>query len=167
MIQLWKGWCPKFLGFLGIQAFPGGIGAEVGIYRRIPGKLRPTTLPFLAGPLGTLVLDALGSLADEDLWWPFPELGAKIEFTLTSPVADQQFFTAGPQKSYWLAKWMDDSSYGKYQTDQGQNAPSDSVEYLMDYRINGISYPRWSIGKPLPRPYRDISFLTPLLLSDR
>src|SRR5258706_2696810 len=38
VIQLWKGWCQKFLGS---TYFPGGIGAEVGVYRRIPGKVRP------------------------------------------------------------------------------------------------------------------------------
>ena len=45
VIQLWKGNCPKFLGFIGIESFPGGIGAEVGVYRRIPGRFRPPPFP--------------------------------------------------------------------------------------------------------------------------
>ena len=32
VIQLWKGWCQKFLGD---DDFPGGIGAEVGVYHRV------------------------------------------------------------------------------------------------------------------------------------
>jgi hypothetical protein len=44
VIQLWKGFCPQFLN---AANFPGGTGAEVGIYRRIPGKQwsRPPMFP--------------------------------------------------------------------------------------------------------------------------
>ncbi|HZF29835.1 MAG TPA: hypothetical protein VE907_11995 [Gammaproteobacteria bacterium] len=34
VIQLWKGFCPQLLG--ANCMFPGGIGGEVGIYRRLP-----------------------------------------------------------------------------------------------------------------------------------
>jgi len=47
VIQLWKGWCQKFFGR---SDFPGGIGAEVGIYRRISKVKHVVTVkpqPFL------------------------------------------------------------------------------------------------------------------------
>lgn len=157
VIQLWKGWCPKFLGFLGVTAFPGGVGGEVGIYRRIPGKVRPTSLPFLPAPFERIVMDGLASVADHDLWWPFPELGARIDFTLTNPVTREEFFSAGPETSYWLAKWMDDASYKAYAKAQGapstifspwypENAgfPAKPDDFVLDFSINGKNYPTWA-----------------------
>lgn len=141
VIQLWKGWCEKFLG---LQRFPGGVGAEVGVYRRIPGRARPTSLPFLPPALASLILNAISNLADNDLWWAYPELGAQINFTLTNPVTNETFFTAGPETTYWLCKWMNDGSYSKYQQDQGKsNTPFLAVDYQLDYTINGKRYPRW------------------------
>ncbi|GAC1346741.1 MAG: hypothetical protein NVSMB27_10850 [Ktedonobacteraceae bacterium] len=163
VIQLWKGWCPKFLG---LQNFPGGIGAEVGVYRRIPGKARPTSLPFLPPPVAAFILNTIATLSDNDLWWPFPELNAQIEYTLINPVNNQTFFSAGPESTYWLAKWMNDASYTKYQSDQGVRwswlpswwpgnslTPSFAADYLLDYKINGKSYPRWI-------PALDAQFIT-------
>src|SRR6266478_195527 len=102
VIQVWKGWCQKFLG---LQSFPGGIGAEVGVYHRMPGRVRPTStsLPFLPGPFATFTVNAIANLTDNDIWWPFPELNAQIECTLFNPVTNQTFFNAGPERSYWLA----------------------------------------------------------------
>lgn len=137
-IQLWKGWCQKFLG---LESFPGGIGAEIGVYRRIPGKARPTSLPFLPDKFEKFILNALATLSDDELWWPFPELQAQIEYTLVNPETGQTFFSAGPERSYWLAKWMNDGSYLKYR--YSHKSPIFAVDYLLDYTINGKSYPRW------------------------
>lgn len=56
VIQLWKGWCQRFLGHH--ANFPGGIGAEVGIYRKVAGDEQTAKGPnhlskrshVLAGP---------------------------------------------------------------------------------------------------------------------
>jgi hypothetical protein len=143
VIQLWKGTCQKFLGGLG--NFPGGIGAEVGVYHRVPGRARPTlqSLSFLPAPFAAFIVATIATLTDDQLWWAFPELGAKIDFTLTNPVTNQTFFAAGPEVTYWLNKWMFDDSYAKYQNDQGNQTPASTTDYLLDYRINGKSYPRW------------------------
>lgn len=156
VIQLWKGWCPKFLGPV-VQVFPGGVGGEVGIYRRIPGKVRPASLPFLPSSLEALILDSLASAADEDLWWPFPELATRVEFTLHNPVSGEVFFNAGPQSSFWLAKWMDDASYKAYAEGlgapptilspwyiDGAAVPASPDGFVLDFKINGKSYPSWS-----------------------
>jgi hypothetical protein len=139
VIQLWKGWCQKFLG---LQFFPGGIGAEVGVYRRIPGKARPTSLPFLPPAFEAFVLSHLAALADNELWWPAPDLNARLEFRLVNSISNQTFFSAGPETSYWLAKWMNEPSYVRYWFDQGMRAPLLPDGYILEYTINGRSR-RW------------------------
>lgn len=134
VIQLWKGWCQKFLG---LPFFPGGIGAEVGVYRRIPGKARPTSLPFLPTGLEALVLDALSRLDDHEIWWPYPELGARLEFTLVNPFTGQPVFSSGPETSYWLTRWMNEPSYIKYWLNQRWRAPAFPDGYVLEYTING------------------------------
>jgi hypothetical protein len=143
VIQLWKGTCQKFLG--GVGNFPGGIGAEVGVYHRVPGRARPTldSLSFLPTPLATFIITTIATLTDDQLWWAFPELSTQIQFTLTNPVTKQTFFTVGPETTYWLTKWMDDDSYEKYKNDQGGQVPVSPTDYLLDYKINGNSFPRW------------------------
>src|SRR5438045_145702 len=42
VLQLWKGWCQRFLGR---DDFPGGIGGEVGIYERVAGRGFPDDKP--------------------------------------------------------------------------------------------------------------------------
>lgn len=142
VIQLWKGWCERFLG--GLAGFPGGVGAEVGVYHRIPGKARPKSLPFLPPRLESFVLGAIAGVADNDLWWPFPSLNATVAFTLINPITKQIFFTAGPANTYWMCKWMTDESYAQYKRDQGEKmTPAFSTGYLLDYQINGKKYDPW------------------------
>jgi hypothetical protein len=141
VIQLWKGWCPKFVG---LSNFPGGVGAEVGIYRRIPGRARPTSIPFLPPALESLILNSMTTLTDDELWWPFPELGATVEYTLINPITQEPFFSAGPENTYWLAKWMFDDSYAHYQAAQGPGrTPTFSTGYTLQYRVNGADQPAW------------------------
>jgi hypothetical protein len=144
VIQLWKGDCEKFLG---LQNFPGGIGAEVGVYHRVPGRARPSLQQLISlglpQPLAALIVAGIAPLTDEQLWWAFPELGTKIDFTLTDPITNQTFFAAGAEVTYWLNKWMEGDSYVKYQNDQGGQTPASPTDYLLDYRINGKSYPSW------------------------
>lgn len=103
------------------------------------------------------MLESMGSVLDEDLWWPFPELGAQLEFTLTNPLNDDVLFAAGPETSYWLAKWMDDASYKQYARSLGAPSsivspwyidslllPSSPDGFRLDYKINGQSFPTWS-----------------------
>ena len=143
VIQLWKGWCQNFLG---MDDFPGGIDAEVGVYRRIPGKVKPTSLPF-PSPLGVAeFFTKLAMVSEDELWWPV-EFEPQIVFTLVNPVTGQTFFRAGPENSFWLAKWMSYDSYSKYRDnhpDANSPDPFQSTDYWLDYKINGYSYQRWS-----------------------
>ena len=170
VIQFWKGWCPKFLG---LSAFPGGMGAEVGIYRRMPGRIRPTSFPFLPQLLSRKVVDMLATVADENLWWPFPELGATIRFQLTHPETGREFLSAGPETSYWLCKWMEDESYRDYAQRRGApppifypwyppngGVPPNPDDYTLRYSINGREYDPWERSSFLS----DLSCVTSLLL---
>ena len=138
VIQLWKGNCEKFLG---LEKFPGGIGAEVGVYRFEPGRTRPRALPFLPPSVAAAFLKPIASLNDKDLWWAYPELGTEIHFILTNPITNQIFFSTGTEKTYWLNKWMQPESYEKYKR-AGRTPPS-VVDYRLDYSINGRSYQSW------------------------
>jgi hypothetical protein len=136
VIQLWKGWCQKFLG---LEEFPGGVGAEVGVYRRIPGKKLEGSLDFLP-PLTRVMIKKAADLLDDDLWWPYPELGATLEFEMVNPKTKKTFFKAGPQTTYWLCKWMNESSYRRYKRVRSNRAPSLSVRYTLRYKVNGKEY---------------------------
>ena len=136
VIQLWIGWCQKFLNR---DDFPGGIGAEVGIYRRIPDKPPPSTLPFLPQKMADFMLDHIADLGGEHLWWPYPELNTELEFEMVNPKTNETFFHAGPQTTYWLTKWMTTDSYHKYKQAHG-HTPFFSVNYNLRYKINGKTY---------------------------
>jgi hypothetical protein len=137
VIQLWIGWCQKFLGR---DDFPGGIGAEVGIYHRIPGQPPPSTIPFMPQKMADWMLARIADLGDEHLWWPYPELQTELEFEMVNPKTGETFFHAGPQKTYWLTKWMTTDSYDEYKKAQHGDTPWFSVNYNLRYKINGKVY---------------------------
>jgi hypothetical protein len=137
MIQLWKGRCEQFLGRVD---FPGGIGGEVGVYVRVPeGRPLPELkmLPLLMRPF-YIAAAALGS---DHLWWPEPKLATTINFTLTNPKTKTEFLSTGPEKTYWLNKWMQFASFSQYE--KQNQVPTWSTEFIMNYTINGKAYPPW------------------------
>lgn len=153
VIQLWKGWCPH-----PFRNFPGGIGAEVGVYRRVLGRTAPRNFPPPATPaLGaSLLVGSMFNTLNDHLWWPAPELETELTYRLINPVTGQTFYEAGPETTYWLAKWMDNDSYARYQRDQGpawpglpswlpgnSRAPLLTSAFELEYTINGKMYPRW------------------------
>lgn len=143
VIQLWKGNCEKFSG---LPQFPGGIGAEVGVYRIIPGKVRPQALSFLPPPTAAALLGPIRNLNDNQLWWAYPELNARIQFSLVNPITGKIFFSTGTETTYWLNRWMNPESYEKYKRDQGNGktpASFHEVNYVLHYSINGRSYTPW------------------------
>jgi hypothetical protein len=167
VLQLWRGWCPRFLD---IKGMPGGIGAEFGVYRRIPGQLKNLLgLPVDNGaiskklaqllPKNSLVddiqnatyrsklrmlLDKLGTVTqstidtiDAQMFWPFTELDITIESTLTNPTTGVPLFTAGPEKTWWLTKWMDLAEYNQFAVVTANQAPSmlNTWDYDMEFKI--------------------------------
>jgi hypothetical protein len=152
VIQLWKGW---FQRFLGSEDFPGGIGAEVGIYERVTGRGFPTARPDrVPEPVWNALREA-SKHASGDFWWPVTELN-EIEYEFINPVNNTVAYRAGPEKTYWLAKWMEPNSYHKYQQAEGKKwkwlpawfpknsqTPTFAAQYLLQYKINGKSYAPW------------------------
>ena len=141
VIQLWKGLCPKFDDALWTQYLPGGVGAEVGIYRRIPGKVIPTSFGNLQpGPL-LQALMALSHTAAADLWWPAPDLGAELWMRFINPNTREVMFEAGPQTGYWLTKWMYPSDYRNYKRDH--DGAANYTDYILEFTVNGKIYHHW------------------------
>jgi hypothetical protein len=47
-------------------------------------------------------------------------------------------FSAGPQTSYWLCKWMNEPSYYfKYVPDQRGKVPTGWTDYILEYTSTG------------------------------
>ena len=152
VIQLWKGWCQQFLSS---PNFPGGIGGEVGIYERVTGKGFPAERPDWCPQPLWFFLQQKSKLANGDFWWPVAEKN-EVEYDFINPVNNTVMFHADPQKTYWRNKWMDNESYRQYKNDQekrwpslpgwfpfNSQTPALAVHYVMDFKINGKSYPRW------------------------
>ena len=137
MIQLWKGRCEQFLSR---TDFPGGIGGEVGVYVLVPEGRRLPELKILP-PLLRPLFNAAAAFGGKHLWWPEPTLSTTIEFTLTNPKTNTKFLTAGPEKTYWLNKWMQLGSFDQYE--KKNPVPTWSTEFVMNFTINGKTYPPW------------------------
>jgi len=151
VIQLWKGWFQQIYG----NDLPGGIGAEVGIYERVEGKGFPTERPDFFPRSAWVVFHNMSKRAGGRFWWPVAEKN-EIEWDLINPVNDTVVFHCGPQKTYWCNKWMDIDSYLDYKITQGKRwnwlpaefpknsrVPKMSENLVMEYKINGKTYPRW------------------------
>jgi hypothetical protein len=112
---------------------------------QVPGRTRPTleSLSFLPRPFAAFIIANIANLTDDKLWWAYPELNTRVTFTLTNPVTNQAFFTGDSETTYWLSKWMDDDSYEQYQSNQRNHTPGSPADYLLDYSINGMDFPRW------------------------
>jgi phosphatidylserine/phosphatidylglycerophosphate/cardiolipin synthase-like enzyme len=155
VIQPWKGWCQRFAGLNGL---PGGVGAEVGVYRRIPGQFtkfmkQDGALDFIKkylkshpevppGQQSSSYLDQVMQTADSLVWWPFPELNAKVSFTLQNPTTDETIFHAGPENTYWLCKWMAPDDYDKYADVPANQVPKrfdfqNIADFTLTFRVSG------------------------------
>lgn len=138
VIQLWRGTCQKALG---IDEAPGGIGAEVGVYRRLTSA--PRASAGMARPIKTALAAIKGSLERNPFWLPFPKLKAELSFELVHPQSGETFFKAGPDQSYWCCKWMNPESYKQYKKDckaAGISVPKTPDKYVLKYRINDMEF---------------------------
>jgi hypothetical protein len=151
IIQLWKGWCQQFLN---LKNMPGGIGGEVGVYRRTPGRRIAEALPDLPLPYVNTIRQKIAGIGegdlDRELWWPDPDLVTHIELEFINPITQKPVFRIGPEETYWLAAWMDLPSYHKYADAQpgswpfDKQVPSAAWDYHLKYKINGKTYPIWT-----------------------
>jgi hypothetical protein len=152
VIQLWKGWCQQIFSS---PNFPGGIGGEVGIYERVEGRgLQAEKPDFMPERIWNLLREA-SKHGGKHFWWPVAEMN-EIEYDFINPVTNTVVFHAGPQKTYWRNKWMDTADYTQYKKSTGKRwswlpawfpmnyrAPRFAAHNVMEYKINGKTYPRW------------------------
>lgn len=125
IVQLWKGLIPKSQKTPFADELLGGVGAEIGIYRADNG-------------VGWL----LKKLVDmpPQLWWPYPELGATMQYRLVNPITGEVFFDTRPETGYWTCKWIDPESYKRYVSDQkalGKEVPGRPTQYRMEATVFG------------------------------
>jgi hypothetical protein len=166
VIQAWKGNCPK-----AYREMPGGIGGEVGIYRRIPGKEIPDVLalprlndfpanvrPKVKAALSKLIKELVETAeSGVDLWWPYPELDAQIEMRLLHPDRDVELFHANPSEAaggYWMSRWMHYWSYAKYVARELfhlRRVPLNTFDYRMQFSVKGHRF-EWGAPSSPIRP---------------
>ncbi len=114
VVQLWKGRCERFGGAR--WNFPGGVGAEVGIYRqKHPG---------------------------DSTWYPAPELNTRLSWRLVNPSTGQDFLASLDEQTYWCNRWMTMDAYQRYTRDQNGRVPN-YTGYTLIYKINGMQQLPW------------------------
>jgi hypothetical protein len=111
VIQPWKGNCPSPPGL------PGGIGGEVGVYRRLPGRDIPAAFPGVPPALERWLLDRVGWLTGD-------------------------FFESRVEQTYWNCKWMKTFSFASWGVtnwtwDTEVTFPH---EFRMDFVVNGQAF---------------------------
>lgn len=113
VIQLWKGHCQKFLDQNG---FPGGYGAEVGLYEF--GELY--WLPCLD---------------------PIFEMSFKLSFTGLEESEPYVFLDNASVKTWWQTEWIEPESYNLWLEKHGGSGNAPYVMNMkMNYTINGHDY---------------------------
>ncbi len=152
-----------------VRGLPGGIGGEVGIYKRDPTRTIPKLLdipdlqlfaPFMRPLVRDAVSVILRDLVDlfdtgadpkTDLWWPDP-IDVPIAMTFTNSTTGEQFFDAVPEPAggYWMSRWMTYASFGRYAAQHA--TPTFAYEYRMDFAVGDQRY-RWDAvdGPIVPR----------------
>ena len=127
----------------------------MGIYERVTGKGFPATKPDFIPDAMWHMLRELSKHSNGDFWWPVAEQN-EVEFDFINPVTGTTIFHAGPQKTYWLTKWMDTDSYEEYRKSLGKKwwflpaffpgntrTPPLANRNVMKYKINGKEYELW------------------------
>jgi hypothetical protein len=145
VIQAWKGICEEALPSVDGYVFPGGAGAEVGVYSRAKPADTPP-FPF-AGPEWTAWLSARMSQVT-DIWWPAPHLVSQIDYTLTEPTKNVGFFSS-TTRSYWDCEWMNCvPDYAEWMTtfsEKNQHGfhfpptPADAQDFTLDFSVTDPS----------------------------
>lgn len=137
VIQVWRGHCQRVLGD---ASFPGGYGAEVGVYVAGDTAENQAALRLLAAADPALSL-VLGS---STLWLPAPHLVDTVAFTMLNPVTGEVFISSPAEPTYWNCKWMEPDSYTRYCADQNGRVPSSPDQYVLQFTVNGQSF-SWNL----------------------
>jgi hypothetical protein len=173
VIQCWKGLCedaisqlPALPDPIGVIEFPGGIGAEVGIYRRqtdvqIPASLIPPIPASWPPQLQAAAHVWFGTRAlrfnipaaisgSQDYWFPADGVGIPVSFTLTEPAFGDDVISNYTTDRYWTCQWMRPTSWPQWLSNwHGRHhgaSPIDAFrmaeysKYVLDFYVAGIHY---------------------------
>jgi hypothetical protein len=170
IIQLWKGWCQR-LGGRKVNGFPGGIGAEVGIYQIVsasdasngfsgshwiygPTKDANAVVSSVRQSASQLVqsnsmLNGLTSnlprrqcpYTDPNVVW-YPIPRPWPRLQFSLSYSGNLFFQTKTEETYWLTRWMDPTDYhSRYK--KNHPTPECAANYTLHYSVNGIPYSSW------------------------
>lgn len=155
IVHLWKGHCNKFP----LRSdYPGGYGAEVGIYLvrdaawilEHANETQRNLDSYWLGAAGwyALLIASLVRLKPEEKWYPAPELKPRLKFRLLDPENnDAVILETQSAESYWCTEWLRDSSYEIWGRARPQfrrtRKPLEAVRWTLQYWINDVEQPLW------------------------
>lgn len=179
VIQCWKGFCADAVPPLPIPGFqtlwfPGGQGAEVGVYEVDDAKSYPPSAgDIIAGieadlpgvPLLALAaywkgvgawLNHLGYFpsSSEKHWWPAPDaVVSEVSFTLKDRFHGDVLIDSYSTQTYWTCKWMHPLSYASWTLTWMKNhdtfrAPL-PTDFDLEFTFDGLDY-LWAAGTATP-----------------
>lgn len=152
VIQCWKGWCGDPLQHLPLPKslksikFPGGVGAEVGIYTLVPPWKQPVPAvgaekeELLRAHEFELPIDPKQAMSDFwarmhahtksldrwKIWWAdrgsLTNLGPPVVFSLYDKNFGDPLIENYSTPTYWTCKWMATSSYLKWRRKHDPNS---------------------------------------------
>jgi hypothetical protein len=174
VIQCWKGFCTDLVANIelpqpfGDIEFPGGFGAEVGVYRRDSTRQAPDGLPPAYPPewpgVFRAVADAwfklriakLDLLNQNDYWWPANDLvvasGVPVSFSLVDPLFSDPLISEYSTNTYWTCQWMRPGSWAEWavawvkkHTEMSQSGPRHPslpsvADFILNFSVAGVDY---------------------------
>lgn len=154
IVHLWKGYCNKFLWN---NDFPGGIGAEVGVYLVQPDSW----IDMHKGEVAT-ALDMADSIINPNSyykkaleipnphkWFPAWELDISMRFKLIDPETNQTVIETKEKPGYWCTEWLELDAYQEWERCRGGKI--DGTHLTLQYWINGVKQKDWEYQKDKDR----------------
>ena len=175
VIQCWKGYCEDAVPTMAIPgfqtlSFPGGQGAEVGVYEVDDAKSYPPSADDIVSgiaadfpevPLLALAayrkgvgawLDHLGFFASShgSHWWPAEDaVVTPVSFTMKDRYHGDPLIDSYTTQTYWTCKWMHPLSYAQWTIDwmsrhKTFRAPL-PTDFDLELTFDGVDY-LWAAG---------------------
>ncbi|MBN2341869.1 MAG: hypothetical protein JXR45_10275 [Deltaproteobacteria bacterium] len=156
-IQVWKGYCQRFADWSWVPKsmrynFPGGYGAEVGVYYKDPKRfILAFSCPFIWKFLASNQMASL-FCKKKGIWWPwYNKKSKKFHPQISFDLYYKEKFLLSSQnsKTWWQTKWINENGFAKYMNENFEGKKWNSeMEKEMELRftINSKSF-EWKEGK--------------------
>jgi hypothetical protein len=175
VIQCWKGLCADLVANVtlpppfGDIEFPGGFGAEVGVYRRdstrqasaqlVPAypAAWPEVFRSVADAWFKLRIAKLDLLNQNDYWWPANDVvvssAVPVSFSMVDPVYGDPLISNYSTEPYWTCQWMRPASFARWAVQWVKNhselthnnvihhpAMPSPAEFVLNFSVAGVDY---------------------------